>query len=129
MSSNAPSPWSTQEELMLVHAWIHHKEDKITLGPPHLLTGTFWDRVTSLFHYELNKSAYRTRNEVQAKWLDLTKKVKTFDNIFHSMENAYPDADDEDVVFWSKEHYILQSNGEDFELEGCWSVLRYIPYF
>lgn len=42
----------------------------------------FWVHLTNMFHYELSHRSYQTKEEVNAKFKDLTKEVKIFKKKF-----------------------------------------------
>ena len=126
---DSPRIWRNAEEVALVQAWITTVEVDFPPGPPQVRAGSFWSRVCHLFHHLMNRTQYRRRRDVKAKFLDMKMKVKQFQRIYNELDNEHANTDEDILRQVALELYRFQYDGSEFTHLDAWNVLKNVPYF
>jgi len=111
---DSPHIWRNAEEVALVQAWITTVEVDFPPGPPQVRAGSFWSRVCHLFHHLMNRTQYRRRRDVKAKFLDMKMKVKQFQRIYNELDNEHANTDEDILRQVALELYRFQYDGSEF---------------
>ena len=126
---DSPRIWRNAEEVALVQAWITTVEVDFPPGPPQVRAGSFWSRVCHLFHHLMNRTQYRRRRDVKAKFLNMKMKVKQFQRIYNELDNEHANTDEDILRQVALELYHFEYDGSEFTHLDAWNLLKNVPYF
>lgn len=75
-----------------------------------MMYGSLCISLSNVLHYELNRRAYQTNEEVNTKFKDLTREVNIFNTIYQNIDNELSNEDEDIILVAVREQYIIQSD-------------------
>ena len=117
--------WTANEYFLLARAYINVKENT------SLEDRIFFVQLTNTFNTDAETTIQNHRNtlDIAAKWYELKTEVVLFNDLYNKIEDDRVNDTEEEILEVAKEEYKSISNGQSFEFEAPWNLLKNLPFF
>ncbi|XP_013694122.2 glutathione S-transferase T3-like [Brassica napus] len=129
-SSDVPKPverrkWTTQEDLVLISAWLNTSKDPIVSNQQKL--GSFWKRIEDYFNSSPQLTGFASREWSQCKqrWGRLNDQVSKFVGSYQAALKEQASGQNENDVMKSAHDIFFNDYHGKFTLEHAWRELRF----
>ncbi|XP_013607706.1 PREDICTED: glutathione S-transferase T3-like [Brassica oleracea var. oleracea] len=129
-SSDVPKPverrkWTTQEDLVLISAWLNTSKDPIVSNQHKL--GSFWKRIEDYFNSSPQLTGFASREWSQCKqrWGRLNDQVSKFVGSYQAALKEQASGQNENDVMKSAHDIFFNDYHGKFTLEHAWRELRF----
>ncbi|XP_033143317.1 glutathione S-transferase T3-like [Brassica rapa] len=129
-SSSVPKPverrkWTTQEDIVLISAWLNTSKDPIVSNQQKL--GSFWKRIEDYFNSspQLTGAVPREWSQCKQRWGMINERVCKFVGSYEAALKEQGSGQNENDVMKSAHDIFFNDYGTKFNLEHGWRELRF----